>query len=332
ANRTSHRTRNIVAAVFRDMMLRVDLSGEPSFRDAVNRTRVAFYRGARHMDFDMLDFREEQVRSMVRRGSLYRNDCVLNFALTEEHLFPEGGAPEVSDGDWKRLLSHTSVETEVLEESEYFALTNLWTGVYPDGDRTFVFASAKQRFLDPEQVATLLRSLEGILVEAAREGDAGFGWTEQLVGVERRAPSGRWSFSDGSWVRHETIECVLSAHPSVLAAEVSSDHSGDVVTAHVTTDAPGLGPAGLRDFFLETVEDGHSALSPHRFSVTVEAPAASEARGAGAREGRAPDAGASARSADTASPVRPCRRPSPGRTAARERTWMRTTWWGEAGS
>lgn len=247
-------TRDIVAAVFRDMPLMVDLDGRPSFDEVVARLQRAVLLSGRRMGFDVLEFSETAGRIAAERG----------------HHLP---GPEVVsctfDGiDWDAVPLDRDLEAIVASSRLRPIRTNLPQDVcnvyvrsHAVDERISIQSrtdSATARMADP---GDLVRLIESILVQAAAHGPLSFDAAARLARAPWR-PDGRWGRLGDVWVDLDSLAMRLEEHPGVRNAQV--EESEDGITAFVRAD---LEPWELRDFMLCTDNGRSAVVSPRHFII-----------------------------------------------------------------
>lgn len=248
-------TREVVAAVFRDMPLVVDLSGRPSFTDVMRRLRRAVLLAGRQMAFDVLEFHECAGRAEAGRGSFLPGPEVVNCTFDGVELEP--ARPGVDPRD---LLSRSRL---TLERTNHFAdVCNLYVSAYPVDARLLIEARVDSAVPGADDVAGLVRLIEAILVQACARGDLTFDEAEALA-TDPWRPGPRWSAIDDVWVDLDFLAHRLREHPGVRHADVREEDGR--VTAHVDAD---LEPWELRDFLLSTDNGRNAVVSPPLFAVS----------------------------------------------------------------
>lgn len=247
-------TGEMIASVFRDMPLLVDVGGQPSLSEVLRRVRKAILVGGRHMGFDVLEFHEGAGRVEAERGTFLAG--------------PEAVSCRFDGIDWE--ASHPGVDPRALltrsrvtvgRMNEFHNLCNLFVSASPVEGRLQIHAAIDEAIAGDRDVVGLVRLIEAILVHASAAGDLAYPEAEALA-PERWRPGARWTRIGGVWVDLDFLADRLREHPAIHGAEVREDQG--VVTAHVDAD---LEPWELRDFLLST-DNGRCAMaSPHHFVV-----------------------------------------------------------------
>ncbi|MDW5330238.1 condensation domain-containing protein [Plantactinospora sp. KLBMP9567] len=288
------RLRRTVGSLFRDMVLRVDLSDRPAFRVAAARMQHLIYRNAKRMRFDMMRFVEQEIALDVQRGTRLRAGAFLNFvrlAAPPEDLdrtVPPPGPPwrhpirraRVALR-WRRLHAATELTVTRLAESEPYAVPNLYAEVFSSGPWLRTFVSAKESLLPAPAAEWLVRAVDHLLTRAARDGDLTFDRMTELIGGGT-VRDARWVFLDHSWVHCGAVELLLLRHPGVASAQVlphGSEDGGEALTARVAVRDPELTPADLRDFLLFHGDDRYAVACPVRFEIYADPGSGSSAGG-----------------------------------------------------
>ncbi|GAA4956841.1 condensation domain-containing protein [Actinoplanes utahensis] len=248
-------TRELVAAVMRDMPLLVDLRGEPSFSDVLRRLQKAVLVAGRHMSFDVLEFHESAGRTEAERGGFLPGPESISLILDGVD-WPAARA----GSDPRDLLADSRVSAYRTNES--WDVCNLYLGAETIEGRLHIEARFDASVMDERDSLRLVRLIEAILVEAATSGDLTFADARSLA-AEPWRPDGRWARAGGAWVDLDFLAGRLREHPAVREAGVHDEQGR--VTAHVSAD---LQPWELRDFLLSTDNGRTAVLSPHHFVVT----------------------------------------------------------------
>jgi hypothetical protein len=266
ASRATPSTRRMVAALFRDLLVGIDLSGRPALSDVVRRIQREMMTGGRWADVDVLQFRELEARVSLDRGIRFRSDTFVNLRPLESAL-TKAAASHATPGHLNELLAQTGVSVNRYERTDYKG--NLWISADSTEQGLVIFASADESALPAQDVEQLLRAVELILVRAATAGGLSFDEAERLAGGRWKPPDGRWALAEGSWVHLDVIESLLREHPAVSSAGVFADtiDAETRITGYVTTATPALEPADLRDFLLSVMDLRHAAAAPHHFVI-----------------------------------------------------------------
>ncbi len=247
-------TGEMIASVFRDMPLLLDLQGKPSLSEVLRRVRKAILVGGRHMGFDVLEFHEAAGRVEVERGTFLSGPEAVSCRF--EGIDWEAADPSVDPRD---LLDRSQVSVGRL--NEYYNLCNVFISASPFEGRLQIHAAVDAAVASDRDVVGLVRLVEAILVHASAAGDLAFPSAEALA-AQRWRPGARWTRISGVWVDLDFLADRLREHPAVHDAEVREDQG--VVTAHVGAD---LEPWELRDFLLSTDNGRCATASPHHFVV-----------------------------------------------------------------
>lgn len=247
-------TYGMVASLFRDMPLVVDLGGRPSFSEVLRRLQKAVLIAGRHMSFDVLEFHECAGRIEAERGSFLPGPESISCTL-------EGieSIPTEPGGDPRAALTDSRVFTSRSNDS--WDACNLYLRAYLVDGRLHINSAIDATVVGGRDSAGLVKLTEAILVHAAVSGDLAFGEAEALA-TDPWRPSGRWARVDGVWVDLDFLTERLQEHPAVHDADVREEH--DRLTAYVSAD---LQPWELRDFLLSTDNGRNAVLSPHRFVI-----------------------------------------------------------------
>ncbi|WP_160313062.1 condensation domain-containing protein [Nocardiopsis sp. RV163] len=247
-------TRGMVASLFRDMPLIVDLRGRPSFSEVLRRLQKAVLVAGRHMSFDVLEFHERAGRVEAERGAFLPGPESISCTL-------EGieSIPAEPGGDPRALLADSRVSTSRSNDS--WDACNLYLRAYLVEGRLHIDSAIDASVVGDRDSAGLVKLTEAILVHAAVSGDLAFGEAESLAADPWR-PGAGWAKVDGVWVDLGFLTERLQEHPAVHHAEVREEHGR--LTAYVSAD---LQPWELRDFLLSTDNGRNAVLSPHRFVI-----------------------------------------------------------------
>ncbi len=247
-------THQMVAAVFRDMPLIVDLGGRPSFSEVLRRLQKAVLAAGRHMSFDVLEFHECAGRVEAERGGFLPGPEAISCTL--DGVEWERAEP---GGDPRALLADSRVS--IGRSNDFCDVCNLYISAYPVEGRLHITSAADASVVGDRDAAGLVRLIEAILVHASISGDLAFPAAEALAADPWR-PGARWARTDGVWVDLDFLTDRLREHPAVHHADVREEHGR--LTAHVSAD---LQPWELRDFLLSTDNGRNAVVSPHHFVI-----------------------------------------------------------------
>ncbi|HJP72787.1 MAG TPA: condensation domain-containing protein [Pseudonocardiaceae bacterium] len=248
-------TREMVAAIFRDMPVIVDLGGEPPLSEVLRRFQKAVLVAGRQMSFDVLEFHECAGRTEAERGSFLPGPEVINSTFDGVEL--DAANP---GGDPLSLLAQSRVSIE--RTNDFTDVCNVYVSAYPAEERLRIQSRIDAAVVGTEDSAGLVRLIESILVQACTSGDLSFAAAESLASDPWR-PGARWARIDGVWVDLDFLADRLREHPAVRHADVRVEQ--DRVTAHVRGD---LAPWELRDFLLSTDNGRNAVLSPPHFVIS----------------------------------------------------------------
>jgi hypothetical protein len=264
SSRVSSRTHQMVASIFRDLLVRIDVSGRPTFSAAVGQAEREILRGGRRSGFDVLEYLELEATISVERGTLFRSDSFVNIRLPHVPVGEPVTQP-TDAGHLDRLLEETDFSVRRQDHTVYKGA--MWLSVHPDDGRLGIFVSADESVLDTVAIERLLRAVELILVRGAGTADLTFDQIEGLAGGGRQARDERWVLVDHSWVHLDVISRLMLRHPALSSADVFVDDvRGEArLTGYAATADRTLDPAGLRDFLLSVLEPRHAAMAPHDF-------------------------------------------------------------------
>jgi Condensation domain len=254
--RVSPRDREMVASIFRDMPLLVDLHGLPSFSEVLRRIRDALFVSSRHMYFDVLEFHECAGRVEVEMGRFLHSPEVVNCMLDDFSCEPlEPGV------DLLNLLD-TSHATTSRTNDPPMGVCNLFVGVLPMNGKTRIRLFVDESLLDEQGGVAFVELVEAIVIHAAVHRDLTFSAAE-LLAVNAWRPDGpHWANVDGVWVDLDFISSVLRDHPAVHDADVRVEDGK--ITAHVAAD---MEPWELRSHVLSRGNGRNATVSPHHFVV-----------------------------------------------------------------
>lgn len=247
-------TRDVVAAVFRDMPLIVDLTGRPSFSEVLRRLQRSLLLSGRHMGFDVLEFHECAGRNDAERGSFLSGPEVVGSTI-----YGVDWDSMDQSSDPRALLAKSQV---VLERTNGFGDgCNLYISAYAEEGQVYIHSRFDASIAGARDDAGFVTLIEAILVHASVSGDLAFEEAEALA-TDRWQPGARWALIDSVWVDLDCLTDRLRAHPAVRSADVGEEDGR--VTARVGTN---LQPWELRDFLLSTDNGRSAVLSPHHFVV-----------------------------------------------------------------
>lgn len=247
-------TRGMVAAVFRDMPLLVDLRGEPTFQEVLRRLRTAVLLSGRHMGFDVLELHECAGRVEAGRGAYLPGPEAVSVTVDAAEL--EAPPPGV---DLRDLLAESRTTTRRTDES--WDVCNVYVGAYPVDGRLLIDARFDGSLLGVEDSAALAGLIEAVLVHAATHGDLTLDEVRALATRRLRPTPGTVRVGDVR-VDLDALSARLLEHPAVQRAEVRVRDGR--LTAHVTGDAE---PWQLRDHLLSTDNGRGATVVPEYFEV-----------------------------------------------------------------
>jgi hypothetical protein len=247
-------TNAMVAAIFRDMPLIVDLDGRPSFSEVLGRLRKAVLLAGRQMSFDVLEFHECAGRIEAERGGFLPGPESISCTVDgiEWESADLAGDPRAALADSRLSVRRTNDVTDVC---------NLYIGAEPVEGRLRIETRVDASVGGEQESARLAALIEAILVQASISGDLSFPAALALA-AEPWRPGPRWARIDGVWVDLDFLAARLQEHPAVRQADVRAEDGR--LTAHVSAD---LQPWQLRDFLLSTDNGRGAVLSPHHFVV-----------------------------------------------------------------
>ena len=247
-------TREMVATIFRDMPLLVDLGGRPSLSEVLRRLQKAVLVGGRQMGFDVLEFHESMGRIAAERGGFLGGPEVIScvFDGVDWESVEAGGDPTDRLAD-SRLFP--------IRKNEPEDTCNLYISAYPVEGRLYIHSRIDSSIVGTGDGTGLVRLIEAILVHASASGDLTFRAAESLATAPWR-PGARWTRIDGVWVDLDFLTDRLLEHPAVRRADVREEDGR--LTAHVGAD---LQPWELRDFLLSTDNGRNAVLSPQHFVI-----------------------------------------------------------------
>ncbi|MCC2321233.1 condensation domain-containing protein [Cellulomonas xiejunii] len=247
-------TRLLVAAVFRDMPLMVDLGDCTSFTEVLRRLQRSVLVAGRHMGFDVLEFHECVARLEAERGAFLPGPEAISVTFHDVAL--EQVEPDV---DLRDLLPRS--RTTVYRTAESWDVCNLYVGASTVDGRLLIEARLDGSVMQERDSAQLATSIEAILVHAAAHGDLTRAQADALTaGPPRpRTRSARIGEVD---VDLDLLTERLLGHPAVERADVRAEHGR--LTADVTAN---LEPWQLRDLLLSADSGRTAVMSPDRFVV-----------------------------------------------------------------
>lgn len=247
-------TNAMVAAIFRDMPLIVDLGGRPSFSEVVGRLRKAVLLAGRQMGFDVLEFHECAGRIEAERGGFLPGPESISCTVDgiEWESADLAGDPRAALADSRLSVRRTNDVTDVC---------NLYIGAEPVEGRLRIETRVDASVGGEQESARLAALIEAILVQASISGDLSFPAAQALAAQPWR-PGPRWARVDGVWVDLDFLAARLQEHPAVRQADVRAEDGR--LTADVSAD---LQPWQLRDFLLSTDNGRGAVLSPHHFVI-----------------------------------------------------------------
>lgn len=247
-------TRDLVAAIFRDMPLVVDLGGQPSFAEVVRRLQKSVLLAGRQMSFDVLEFHESAGRLEAERGAFLPGPEAISVTFDEFDLdsVRPGGDPVALLAESRLSFARTNHFTDVC---------NLYVSAEPVDGQLRIESRIDADAAGARDDAGIVRLIEAILVHASTSGDLTFAQAEALA-TDPWRPGERWARIDGVWVDLDFLTARIKEHPLVRHAEVREEDGQ--VTARVSAE---LEPWELRDFLLSTDNGRNAVLSPPHFVV-----------------------------------------------------------------
>jgi hypothetical protein len=246
-------------------VVNLDLRGDPSFAELIDRAGAAVLVAYRygHYDFAAMKARERAVAE--RRGIVFSQPAGLNFKRYVDQT------PARADPGPVPLLSTVDSQLEVLPVGGSCARGVVLLSVRPAQDTAELELLADGAAMPPKDLANLVRAMESLLLAgmadpALRLSDLA---TQCDVHPSPRGPD--WALVDHCWVHLTEVSTALRGCPGVTAAFATVD--GDSLVAYVAVDGAPPAADALREHALRAATAGLAVIAPHRYVLCRTAPA-----------------------------------------------------------
>lgn len=220
ANRTRAELEDLIGFFINMLVLRVDLSGDPSFRGLLGRVREVALGAYAHQDlpFEMLVSELHPERDMSR-NPLFQVTFQLTNSLDAADSSTKDEAREIADS---QSATGSSIRVEAVA-AKFDLLFNVWD----NGSELQVQADYNTDLFDDTTIARLLGHYRMILNGATANPDQRLSLISLLTPEEERQIVLDWNDTDAAYPRdacvHELFESVAATSPESIAVSFGVD-------------------------------------------------------------------------------------------------------------
>lgn len=256
--------REMVGAVFRDVVFCIDLAGDPPGSPAgmAAATGLAFKRILRagmRARFDVAGFADAETRVSVERGACPRPGLFVNVRPFEDLPGP------LTESSYEELCERTTVTTDRLPRQPR-RNADVFLQLTPTKEGAVFYAVVNESLLSAKAAEELLRGIETVLVEFELRGDLTLDEAAELLPtIARTEPDASWAYVDRTWVSVPATEDLLVSHPDVEVVRVRTGEAG--LVADITTRNVSLRPVDLRRHLLSRIDRHTAAICPAHFDI-----------------------------------------------------------------
>lgn len=263
SNRLGSRTRDLVACHAQYTVVHLDLRGDPSFAELVDRAGTAVLTAYRYGHYDFAQMKALERDVAERRGVVFSQPAGVNFKrYTDQPRTSPGPAPQLSTVDTK---------VDILPTGGSCARGVVLLSVRPDQDTTGLELLCDGEAMAPDDMTALVRAMETWVLAGMVDPDLRLSALPELCDLSPPALGPDWALVDDCWVRLPDVAHALRECPGVTAAGAFVT-DGSLV-AYVAT--PGDQPThdDLRAHALRAAAAGQAVIAPHRYVMCHTAPA-----------------------------------------------------------
>jgi hypothetical protein len=273
-NRRTSRTRDLVACLAQYTVVNVDLLGNPSFAELIDRAGAAVLVAYRHGHYDFAAMKALERSMAQRRGIVFSQPAGLNFKRYVE------GAPARTDPGPVPLLSTVDSQVDVLSVGGSCARGVVLLSVRPGPTVTELELLADGDAVSPKDMADLVRAMESLLLAGMAGPDLRLSDLATHCDLHRPVFGPDWALVDHCWVRLTETAAAIGDCPGVTAAFVAVET--DSLVAYVAVDDPPPAQEALerdgwertlREYALRAAKAGQAVIAPHRYVLCRTAPA-----------------------------------------------------------
>jgi hypothetical protein len=263
SNRLGSRTRDLVACHAQYTVVHLDLRGDPSFAELVDRAGTAVITAYRYGHYDFAQMKALERDVAERRGVVFSQPAGVNFKrYTDQMRTSPGPTPQLSTVDTK---------VEVLPTGGSCARGVVLLSVRPGEDATGLELLCDGEAMAPDDMTGLVRAMETWVLAGMADPDLRLSALPELCDVHPPALGPDWALVDDCWVHLPDVALALRDCPGVTAAGAFV-RDGSLV-AYLTTSGDEPTPDDLRSHALRAAAAGQAVIAPHRYVVCRTAPA-----------------------------------------------------------
>jgi hypothetical protein len=265
SNRTSDRTRDMVACLAQYTVATLDLRGDPTFAELIKRAGAAMMTAYRYGQYDFQEMKTRERDHARLRGLSFSQPAGLNFKRYTD------SAPERGDPGPPPALTAEDTRTRILPIRGTCARGVILLSVAPPPDMMTLELLCDAEAMTPDDGTRLVRAIEAILVHAVTRPDLPLSALSELCGLHPPALSPDWTLIDNCWVNLRDIEQALLACPGVttVGAFPSTEES---LIAYLAADGQVPTLETLHQHALQAAGNGQPVIAPHRYVVCRRAP------------------------------------------------------------
>ncbi|HZD74130.1 MAG TPA: condensation domain-containing protein [Actinomycetota bacterium] len=269
ANRLTEATLRAVGCFAQPVPMTVDLSGDPSFSELVERARLAATRAYCHGQYAHAEMKALERLHAVRRGVHFALLPVFNFQLDGGAANARAFGPAEDPGSPPAVPPREEaprVKAIAAGGRDLFVLS-----VAPGSPACRVMLNCDAATVP--YATRFLQGLAALLVGVIDHPDLRLSQVGALSGVGPPELGPDWALVDNCWVRLPAVAELLREHPGVGAAAATLE-PGDrrSLVAYVAARGSVPTPADLREFALEALPARPAVIAPHRYVVCRQAP------------------------------------------------------------
>ncbi|HEX9334764.1 MAG TPA: condensation domain-containing protein, partial [Pseudonocardiaceae bacterium] len=194
SNRHSARTRDLVACLAQYTAVNLDLRGDPTFRELVNRAGAAVLTAYRHGHYDFQAMKALEREVADRRGVVFSQPAGVNF---KRYADP----PARTDAGPLPTPSTADTRLDVVAVGGSCARGVVLLSVRPEPDNTTLELLCDGEAMAPDEMAGLVRAMETLLLAGMADPDLTLSALPALAGLHPPAPGADWALVDDCWVR-----------------------------------------------------------------------------------------------------------------------------------
>lgn len=266
SNRTSDRTRDMVACLAQYTVATLDLRGDPTFADLVKRAGAAMMTAYRYGQYDFQEMKRRERDHARLRGLNFSQPAGLNFKRYTDNT------PERGDPGPPPTLTLDDTTTRTLPIRGTCARGVILLSVAPPPDTMTLELLCDAEAMTPDDGTRLVRAIEAILVHAVTQPDLLLSTLTDLCGLHPPVLSPDWKLIDNCWVNLRDIEQALLTCPGVTTVGAFPNTDESSLTAYLAAggDVPTL--ETLHQHALQAAGNGQPVIAPHHYVICRQAP------------------------------------------------------------